>query len=69
MVSVSSPVKEQRNKTNERKLKMKLLFWITIISLIGIGLYFLGQANNKVYADCVAEGRMSDTTCYKLAYM
>lgn len=48
---------------------MKLLFWITIIGLIGIGLYFLGQANNKVYADCVAEGRMSDTTCYKLAYM
>lgn len=48
---------------------MRLLFWITLIGLIGIGLYFLGQMNNKVYANCVAEGRLSDTTCYKLAYM
>ena len=54
---------------NERKNEMRLLFWITLIGLIGIGLYFLGQMNNKVYADCVAEGRLSDTTCYKLAYM
>ena len=68
-MSVSSSVKEREQKTNERKLKMKLLFWITIIGLIGIGLYYLGQANNKVYADCVAEGRLSNDTCFQLAYM
>lgn len=68
-MSVSSPVKEQRNKTNERKLKMKLLFWITIFGLIGLGLYTLGQYNKKVYENCIDEGRMSNATCYKLAYM
>lgn len=45
------------------------LFWITIIALICIGLYFLAKSNKEAYESCVAEGRMSNDTCFQLAYM
>lgn len=48
---------------------MKVLFWIMIFGLIGIGLYFLGQSNKKAYEDCLAEGYLSDELCFKYSYM
>lgn len=48
---------------------MKVLIWIILISLIFVGLFYIGKQNDSEYQKCVADGIHTNERCYELSYL
>ena len=47
---------------------MKAL-WLILLLFIALWLYSIGQDNDRVYNECIADGIHTNDRCYELAYM